>query len=449
MKLFGTDGIRGVAGRDLTPELALKLGRILAEDIRKKGIERPFVLTGRDTRRSGTMLSMAIATGLMAGGVDCVNLSVIPTPGVAYLVRRYGAAMGIVISASHNPYEYNGIKIFSGEGFKLPDAEEEAIEEKLLDPHWKPEPVEGGAIGIKRKDFRGIEDYEDYLVSLVPEKLEGTKVAVDAGNGALFELAEAVLKRLGAEVFAIHTDPDGTNINDHCGSTDPDQIKKLVEKIGADVGFSFDGDADRIIAVDEKGRIVDGDHILAVCAAGLKAKGELDGDTVVGTVMSNIGLARYLESEGVALETTKVGDRYVLEAMRRGGYVLGGEQSGHIIFMKNNTTGDGLATGLHLLNVLRESEKPMSALNDLMTSYPQVLVNARVDEKKKRDYETHEGIRKKIKALEEKFKGEGRVVIRPSGTEPVVRVMIEGKDESLLQKEAESLAHYMEEELGK
>lgn len=447
MKLFGTDGIRGIAGTDLTPELALKLGRILAERIHEAGIENPFVLTGRDTRHSGTMLSMGIATGLMAGGVDCVNLSVIPTPGVAYLVRHYGAALGIVISASHNPYEYNGIKIFSAEGFKLPDSVEEEIEEKLLDPNWEPKPVTGMAIGTKRKDFRGIDDYEDYLVSLIDTKLDDLTIAIDCGNGALSNVAENVLTRLGAKVAAINTVPDGKNINDRCGSTDPSKIIDLVKETVADIGFSFDGDADRIIAVDEKGRVMDGDHILAVCAAGLKEKGELTGDTVVGTIMSNIGLDRYLESIGASLVKTKVGDRYVLETMREKNYVLGGEQSGHIIFIKNNTTGDGLATGLHLLEVMEHTGKPMSELNDLMTSYPQVLVNATVANEKKRSYESHEGIQARIAEVEAKFEGEGRVVIRPSGTEPVVRVMIEGKDQAVLEREAESLARYIEEEL--
>lgn len=447
MKLFGTDGIRGIAGSFLTPELAVKLGRILAERIHETGVEEPFVLTGRDTRHSGTMLSMGIATGLMAGGVDCVNLSVIPTPGVAYLVRHYGAALGIVISASHNPYEYNGIKIFSSEGFKLPDKVEEEIEEKLLDPNWEPKPVTGMAIGTKQKDFRGIDDYEDYLVSLIDRPLDDLTIAIDCGNGALSNVAEKVLTRLGANVAAINIYPDGQNINDHCGSTDPSKIIELVKETGADVGFSFDGDADRIIAVDEKGRVMDGDHILAVCATGLKEKGELTGDTVVGTIMSNIGLDRYLESIGAGLVKTKVGDRYVLETMREKHYVLGGEQSGHIIFIKNNTTGDGLATGLHLLEVMEHTDKPMSELNDLMTSYPQVLVNATVANEKKKSYETHEGIQKRIAEVEGKFKGEGRVVIRPSGTEPVVRVMIEGKDQAVLEQEAESLARYIEEEL--
>lgn len=447
MKLFGTDGIRGIAGSDLTPELAMKLGRILAERIHETGIENPFVLTGRDTRHSGTMLSMGIATGLMAGGVDCVNLSVIPTPGVAYLVRHYGAALGIVISASHNPYEYNGIKIFSPEGFKLPDSVEEEIEEKLLDPDWEPKSVTGMAIGTKRKDFRGIDDYEDYLVSLIDTTLDDLTIAIDCGNGALSNIAEKVLTRLGANVAAINIYPDGQNINDCCGSTDPSKIIELVKETVADVGFSFDGDADRIIAVDEKGRVMDGDHILAVCAKGLKEKGALRGDTVVGTIMSNIGLDRYLETIGAGLAKTKVGDRYVLETMREKDYVLGGEQSGHIIFIKNNTTGDGLATGLHLLEVMEHTKRPMSELNDLMTSYPQVLVNAKVANEKKRSYETHEGIQARITEVEAKFEGEGRVVIRPSGTEPVVRVMIEGKDQAVLEREAESLARYIEEEL--
>ena len=447
MKLFGTDGIRGVANTDLTPELAMKLGRVLAERIREAGVEKPFVLIGRDTRRSGAMLAMAISSGLMAGGVDCVELHVIPTPGVAYLTRKYGAAMGIVISASHNPFEYNGIKIFSHKGLKLPDAVEEEIEEKLLDPNYAPAPLTGKDLGIERSDFAGIADYEDYLVSLVDRDLAGTKIAIDTGNGALSELAERVLARLGAEVTAINTAPDGANINAQCGSTAPEKIQALVKEISARVGFSFDGDADRIIAVDEKGDIIDGDHILAICAKSLKAKGELTGDTVVGTIMTNIGLDRFLKQEGIALVKTKVGDRYVLEEMIEKTYVLGGEQSGHIIFSRYNTTGDGLATGLHLLEVMAETDKPMSELNALMTSYPQVLVNAKVAKEKKQAYADHDGIQEKIRALEEKFQDEGRVVIRPSGTEPLVRVMIEGKDRAVLQEEAEKLAHYIEEVL--
>jgi len=303
------------------------------------------------------------------------------------------------------------------------------------------------AIGTKRKDFRGIDDYEDYLVSLIDTKLDDLTIAIDCGNGALSNIAEKVLTRLGANVAAINIYPDGQNINDRCGSTDPSKIIELVKETVADVGFSFDGDADRIIAVDEKGRVMDGDHILAVCAKGLKEKGALRGDTVVGTIMSNIGLDRYLETIGAGLAKTKVGDRYVLETMREKDYVLGGEQSGHIIFIKNNTTGDGLATGLHLLEVMEHTKRPMSELNDLMTSYPQVLVNAKVANEKKRSYETHEGIQARIAEVEAKFEGEGRVVIRPSGTEPVVRVMIEGKDQAVLEREAESLARYIEEEL--
>ncbi len=447
MKLFGTDGIRGVANDELTPEMAMKLGRVLAERIREEGRKDPFVLIGRDTRQSGTMLSMAIAAGLMAGGVDCVDLAVIPTPGVAYLTRKYGAAMGIVISASHNPFEYNGIKIFSDKGLKLPDATEEEIEEKLVDPAYAPKPVTGKDIGVQKEDLPGIVDYEDYLVGLVHGNLKGMKIAVDTGNGALSALAERVLERLGASVTAIYTAPDGANINADCGSTAPEKIQELVKEVGADVGFSFDGDADRIIAVDEKGRIVDGDHILAICAKSLKGKGELDHDTVVGTVMTNIGLDRFLKEEGVRLIKTKVGDRYVLEEMLEKGYVLGGEQSGHIIFSRYNTTGDGLATGLHLLEVMAETARPMSELNDLMTSYPQVLVNAKVANAKKHAYEDHPGIQEKIRAVEAKFNDEGRVVIRPSGTEPLVRVMIEGKDQAVLETEARNLARYIEEVL--
>ena len=447
MKLFGTDGIRGVANEDLTPELAMRTGAVLGDRIAKNSAERGFVLLGRDTRKSGEMLASAVAAGILSAGVDVVDLSVIPTPGVAYLVRKYGARAGIVISASHNPYPYNGIKIFADTGYKLPDAVEEEIEAHIVDDHFQPRRAVGAAVGTYRREFTGAGDYEAYLKSLIGGDLKGLKIAIDPGNGALYAMAPRVLTELGAEVIAISTAPDGENINAECGSTAPEKIQLLVKQTGAHIGFSFDGDADRIIAVDETGAIVDGDHILAICAAQLKEKGELDGNTVVGTVMTNIGLDRYLKEQGIDLIKTKVGDRYVLEAMRDAGYVLGGEQSGHIIFSRYNTTGDGLATGLHLLDVLKERGVPMSALNGLMTSYPQVLVNATVDKHKKEAYKEHPGIQKRIREIEARFQDEGRVVIRPSGTEPLVRVMIEGEDQAVLDREARALAAYIEKEL--
>ncbi|MCD1147307.1 phosphoglucosamine mutase [Peptoniphilus sp. KCTC 25270] len=447
-KLFGTDGIRGVANEELTPELAYRTGQIAGEVLMEGREGRGLVLIGRDTRQSGEMLHHSLVSGLLSTGMDVVDLGVIPTPGVAYLVRKYQADMGIVISASHNPYIYNGIKIFDKTGYKLPDAIEEKIEEKLLNEEYRSPLAHGDDIGRIRHDFRGAEDYKDYLMGLMDEDISDKIIAMDLGNGALSHMAQDVLESLGATVYAINNSPNGKNINDQCGSTDPGKIQALVKEKKADIGLSFDGDADRIIAVDAKGNIIDGDHILAICAMQLKEEGKLTNNMVVGTIMTNIGLDRYLESIGVEITKTKVGDRYVLESMCENNYVLGGEQSGHIIFKDYNTTGDGLATGIHLLQVMAKTGKTSDELNGLMTSYPQVLVNAKVAKDKKDAYLHHEGIQKSIQEVEEKFKGNGRVVIRPSGTEPLVRVMIEGDDQEILEKCARELAEEIERELA-
>lgn len=447
-KLFGTDGIRGVANEELTPDLAYRTGQIAGELLKgTTSKDRGFVLLGRDTRQSGEMLSSAIMAGLMSIGLDVVDLGIIPTPGVAYLVKRYKANFGVVISASHNPFMYNGIKIFSQTGYKLPDRIEEEIEKHILDRNYCPRLSRPEEVGVLRRDICSKEEYEDYLRGLLDVSLKGVKVALDIGNGALHQIAERVLRGLGAEVFVIHDNPDGKNINHNCGSTNPEKIQKLVVEKKADIGFSFDGDADRIIAVDERGRIIDGDHILAICATYLKEKKQLVHNTVVGTVMTNIGLDRYLDSIGVDLVKTKVGDRYVLEEMKDKNYVLGGEQSGHIIFSRYNTTGDGLATGIHLLEVMKVMSKTMGELNDLMVSYPQVLINAKVHRSKKMAYLEHEEIQSAIERVEKEFSGNGRVVIRPSGTEPLVRVMIEGDDQDKLNRYARELVDLIEREL--
>lgn len=446
-KLFGTDGIRGVANEELTPDLAYRTGLVAGEVLKGESKGKGFVLLGRDTRQSGNMLSAAIMAGIMSTGLDVVDLGVIPTPGVAYLVRKHKANFGVVISASHNPFMYNGIKIFSQTGYKLPDAIEEEIEKHILDQTYQPKVSKPEEVGMLRPDICSKEEYEDYLKGLLEVSLEGLKVALDIGNGALNKMAEKVLKEFGAEVFLIHDNPNGKNINHDCGSTNPKKIQDLVLEKKADIGFSFDGDADRIIAVDDRGRIVDGDHILAICAMYLKEKNELTNNTVVGTIMTNIGLDQYLESIDVNLVKTKVGDRYVLEEMRAKDYVLGGEQSGHIIFSHYNTTGDGLATGIHLLEVMKSLGKTMGELNDLMVSYPQVLVNAKVHRDKKTAYLNHEKIQSAIEKVEKEFSGNGRVVIRPSGTEPLVRVMIEGDDQEKLDRYARELADLIEKEL--
>ncbi len=444
-RLFGTDGIRGIANLDLKPELAFKVGRassyILGRD------RRGAIVIGKDTRYSGDMLEAALVAGIVSMGIDVIRLGVISTPAIAYLTRKHKALAGIVISASHNPGEYNGIKIFNEDGLKLTDEMEEEIEELILnDIEIDRRPIRDEIGSISLSD-RGGEDYLDYLLSKIDLDLSGVKVAMDCGNGALSKLGPRAIERLGGEVFAINTRPDGMNINDNCGSTNPQMIQDLVLKTRADIGISFDGDGDRIIACDELGNIVDGDHILSICSSYFKQEGRLKKDTVVGTIMTNMGLDDYLNENGMRIVKTQVGDRYILEEMMKEGYNLGGEQSGHIIILDYNTTGDGLATGLQLLKVARESNKKLSELNNLMTNYPQVLVNARVKEELKYSYDQDMEINKAIEDVEARFEGRGRVIIRPSGTEPLVRVMIESKGEGI-EEIARELASFIESKIG-
>lgn len=445
-KLFGTDGIRGIANKDLTPELAYEVGRagayILAKE--KKG----KIIIGMDTRASGTMLESALTAGICSMGIDVIFLGVIPTPAVAYLTRKYEALAGVVISASHNPGEYNGIKFFDRKGLKLPDEVEENIEDIILNKKEIDIRAIGGEIGRVTIDERGQEDYINYLINTTNLDLNGVKVAMDCGHGALYKIGPETIRRLGGEVVSINTEPNGMNINDNCGSTNAEIVQKLVLEEKADIGISFDGDGDRIIAVDEKGIVLDGDHILAICGTYLHKQGKLKNDTIVGTIMTNMGLDMYLKEKNMKIVKTKVGDRYILEEMLKSDYVLGGEQSGHIIFLDYNTTGDGLATGLHLLKVMKSTGKTMSQLNNLMTNFPQVLVNARVKNELKYNYNENVEIMEEIKKVEEIFSGEGRVVIRPSGTEPLVRVMIEAKEDNGIGKIAKDLADFIESKIG-
>lgn len=445
-KLFGTDGVRGVANTELTPELAYKIGRagayILAQN--KKG----KIIVGKDTRASGDMLEAALTAGFCSMGLDVISLGIIPTPAVAYLTRKYEALAGVVISASHNPGEYNGIKIFNFEGLKLPDEVENQIEDIILnDKEIGIRPIKG-EVGRVYFEEKGTKDYIDFLKSSINVDLTGLTVAMDCGNGALSKIGPETLRELGARVVVVNDNPDGMNINNSCGSTNPEIIKKLVIKSKADIGLSFDGDADRIIAVDEKGRLLDGDHILAICGTDLKKKGKLKNNTVVGTVMTNMGLDVYLKENGISIVKTAVGDRYILEEMLKNDYVIGGEQSGHIIFLEYNTTGDGLATGLHLLEVVKSTKKPLSELNDIMKNYPQVLINAKVENSSKYNYMDNAEIKLEIEKIERLFHGDGRVVIRPSGTEPLVRVMIEGKNQEEITKIAQELADFIEARIG-
>ena len=448
-KLFGTDGIRGIANRDLTPELAYKLGRIgayvlLDGDNNKKA----KAVIGKDTRISGDLLESAITAGFLSMGVDVISLGVIPTPAVAYLTRYLKADLGIVISASHNPAEYNGIKFFNSEGYKLPDEIENKIEEYILNNGDVNSRAEGGDVGSIIYERQGADEYINFLKSTLDHDFKGFKIAVDTGNGAAYEVAPKLLGDLGADVFIINDQPNGININEDCGSTNPQKVAELVRETRADIGLSFDGDADRLITVDEKGNIVDGDHIMAICAADLKKHGKLRNNTVVGTVMSNMGFEIAMKEQGCNVIRTKVGDRYVLEEMIKGKYCLGGEQSGHVIFLDYNTTGDGLLTAIQLIAVMKKEGKELSELANIMVSYPQVLVNARVKKENKEKYMKDLVIMEKIKVIEEKMTGLGRVLIRPSGTEALVRVMLEGKNQEELNILATNLADLIEGRLG-
>lgn len=447
-RLFGTDGVRGVANRELTPELAFRLGfaatSVLWEKSRPPLPGRPFVVVGRDTRASGDMLESALVAGILSAGMDVWRLGVIPTPGVAHAARTSRAAAGVMISASHNPMEDNGIKFFGPDGFKLLDAEEDRVEERMLTLDDVPRPM-GDGLGriFDRPDLRHA--YAAFLQSTVRHTLSGLRLAVDAANGAAYELAREVLEGLGAEVFAFHVEPDGTNINVGCGSTHPDEIRRLTLACGAHAGLSFDGDADRLIAVDEQGGLVDGDRTMLICGRDMLERGVLTGHTVVTTVMSNYGFMKAAREAGIELVRTGVGDRYVMEAMREGGFVLGGEQSGHVIFLQHNTTGDGILTALQLLDVLAGSRRPLSELAAVMRSYPQVLKNIRVRDKTA--WRQNEAVTSVIATVEARLGDEGRVLVRESGTEPIVRVMVEGPEEDVVRRFVEEIAEVIEREL--
>lgn len=445
-RLFGTDGVRGIANQKLTPKLCYDIGRAAAFVLTKN--KKGKVLVGRDTRLSGDLVESALIAGFMSIGLDVDVAGVIPTPGVAYLTRTGDYLCGVSISASHNPFEYNGIKFFSSQGLKLDDSLEDDIEEKVLSTTKIYKDVTGDQVGRVNRSHEFTEKYISYLKGLTDERFDGFEVTVDAGNGAQSFIAEEVLKSYGARVKIINNEPNGKNINDKCGSTNPKLIEELVKKENSHIGMSFDGDADRIIAVDEEGKIVDGDHILAIVATYLKENNKLNNNAAVGTIMSNMGLKKYLESIDVDFIETKVGDRYILERMLKDDYIIGAEQSGHVIFLDYNTTGDGLATGIHLLEIMKKTGKKLSELNGLMKDYPQVLKNARVRDELKNRYEEFPDIIKAIKEVEEAYHGSGRVVMRPSGTEALVRVMIEGEDTYKLSQDADKLVKIIEEKLN-
>ncbi|MBF1022261.1 MAG: phosphoglucosamine mutase [Lachnospiraceae bacterium] len=439
-RMFGTDGVRGVANEELTPLLAMQLGQAGAYVLSRENNHKPTIMVGCDTRLSGDMLANALMAGACSVGANVVYLGILPTPAVAYLTNKYKVDAGVVISASHNPMEFNGIKFFDGSGYKLPDALEDEIEALIKSNMAGVSMPIGTGIGkIKyRTDAR--EEYINHDIKCVDVDLSGIKMVVDCAEGASSYTAVEAMQQLGATVIPIHNNPDGTNINAGCGSTHMDELRARVMAEKADIGVAFDGDADRFLAVDEKGNKIDGDQIMAIVGKHMKEKGQLKKNTIVATIMSNLGFFKMGEREHIRIDQTRVGDRYVLEHMKEIGANLGGEQSGHVIFLDENTTGDGLLTALHLLQVMVETKKPLSELSQVMTVMPQALENATVPNHKKEAYLDYPEIRDAIDQLEKEFAGNGRVLIRPSGTEPLVRVMIEGSDLEKITKEAKSLA---------
>lgn len=443
-RMFGTDGVRGVAGTELTIELAMKLGQAGAYVLTKTKSHQPTIIVGCDTRISGGMLANALMAGICSVGANAIYVGVVPTPAIAYLTRKHKVDAGVVISASHNPMEFNGIKFFNSEGYKLSDELEDEIEALIKNNMEDIVFPIGPGIGKVEYRFDIRDEYVEFEKKTVPIDLSSLKIVIDCAEGASSYTSVKTLKELGANLIAIHTKPDGTNINANCGSTHMDELRARVVLEHADIGIAFDGDADRMLAVDENGKLVEGDEIMAICGNFLKQQGKLAKDTIVVTVMTNLGFTLMGKEQGINIEKTKVGDRYVLENMIENGYNLGGEQSGHVIFLDDNTTGDGLLSALHLLEVMVKTKKPLSELAGVMEVLPQALVNAKVPNHKKESYMEYSEIADAIAELEKKFAGEGRVLIRPSGTEPLVRVMIEGKNQQEIDEAAEKLAELIE-----
>lgn len=454
-RLFGTDGARGVANTEITCELAMKIGRAAAMVLTEHTKERPRVLIGMDTRASSQMLESAIAAGLCSVGADVNLLGEIPTPAVAYLVRKYKYDAAIMISASHNPCEYNGIKIFQGNGYKLPDALEEEIESIILDESQIPPIKIGGDVGRIKRSRTAAADYIKYLYGIAKDDLAengildfgGLKIAVDCSNGSASVTAPELFMKLCENCFFMASHPNGTNINKNCGSTHLEVLQDFVVRNQCDAGLAFDGDADRFLAVDENGEVVDGDKLIAIFAKYLKGKNKLKNNTAVVTVMSNMGFFKFCEENDIVCEKTKVGDRYVLENMLANGHSIGGEQSGHLIFLEHATTGDGQLSALKLLCIMKETGKKLSELASQMKVFPQVLVNVRVSDFGKAKFPRDKEIKTAIEAAEKELGADGRVLVRVSGTEPLVRVMLEGKDEEKINILAQELVEVIKERL--
>lgn len=447
-RLFGTDGVRGVANSELTPELAFKLGKAGAH-VLSRDKERPVVIIGKDTRLSGDMLEDALSAGILAVGGNVIKVGVLPTPAIAHLVKVYQADAGVVISASHNPFEYNGIKFFNGDGFKLDDSIENEIEDIILRDIDVNSHITGDMLGrCLEADDDAEEKYAEFLKSTIDVDIKGIKLVLDCANGAAYSVAEKVYSELGADITVIGNEPNGVNINDGYGSTHPEKLQEEVVKQGAFMGLAYDGDADRLIAVDEKGRIIDGDKLICICAKMMKDRKQLAGDIVTATVMSNIGFHKYINGMGCSVEVTGVGDRYVLESMLKTGSRIGGEQSGHIIFLNHTTTGDGILSSLQLLQAVLLSGRKPSELSDEIEIFPQVLRNARVKNENKSIFMDDSEIKDAVAKVEKEIEGSGRLLIRPSGTEPLVRVMLEGQDVEHITQLAESLADILTKRFG-
>ncbi|MDE6470394.1 MAG: phosphoglucosamine mutase [Eubacterium sp.] len=448
-RLFGTDGVRGIANESLTPELALQIGRAAAMVlIQESNSEKPTVLIGKDTRASGDMLEAALTSGFTSVGCNVLSVGVVPTPAVAYLVCKYGCEAGVMISASHNPCEYNGIKIFQKTGYKLDDAIEEEIESIILDQSQEIPAMLGGKVGNRLYCKTAVKDYVDHVVSTASVRFDGLSIALDCANGSASVCAKEIFTALGAKCLMLSDTPDGVNINDNCGSTHPEELMRFVKDAGLDLGLAFDGDADRMLAVDENGELVDGDKVIAICSKRMKEEGRLAKNTAVVTVMSNMGFFKFCKENDIACAKTAVGDRYVLERMLKDGYNIGGEQSGHVIFLDYATTGDGELSGVQLVETVVKSGKKLSELANIMRVYPQVLINVTVTPEGKQKYNNDEYIISAVQEAEMELSGDGRVLVRVSGTEPLVRVMLEGADIEQITELGNRIADVVRERLS-
>lgn len=448
-RLFGTDGARGVAVTELTCELAMQIGRAAAQVLTKKVSHKPQIIIGKDTRISSDILEAALCAGICSVGADAVTLGVVPTPAVAYLVKEKNADAGVMISASHNSVEFNGIKLFSSTGYKLSDEIEEEIERIILDAPEEIRLSSHTSVGHIIHCDTAVREYIEHIKSSVSTSLSGLRIALDCANGSSSATARQIFEELGADVLLISDEPDGTNINKNCGSTHMENLMGFVVENSCDCGLAFDGDADRCLAVDEKGELIDGDKLIAICAKAYKEQGRLKNDAAVVTVMTNLGFRYFAKDNGIKTVTASVGDRYVLEKMLDGGYNIGGEQSGHIIFLDDATTGDGQLSGAKVLEILKNSGKKMSELADIMYKFPQVMINVRISPKDKEVWKNDRVITGLIEKHEETLGESGRILVRESGTEPLIRVMIEGRDFGKINAMAIEIADKIKERSGR